>query len=98
MSGKNFYKNKKSFEIDAIDIDKEPYGKKAHLNTLLDIMMMMSLKFYLYGFLKWLALIVIRQYLSRLAVCSCHFTYATSLVKWLSVRLRMKWFWIGVQL
>ena len=65
MSGKNFYKNKKSFEIDAIDIDKEPYGKKAHLNTLLDIMMMMSLKFYLYGFLKWLALIVIRQCLSR---------------------------------
>ena len=46
----NFYKNKKPLEIDGIDIDhlliskKEPYGKKKpYLNTLLDIMMMISL-------------------------------------------------------
>ena len=44
----NFYRNKKPFTIDDIDINKiliskkEPYGKKAHLNTSLDIMMMMS--------------------------------------------------------
>ena len=45
----NFYKNKKMSKINNIDINeisiskKESYGKKAHLNTSLDIMMMMSL-------------------------------------------------------
>ena len=39
-----------------------------------------------------------------MTVCSCHVTYAfqsestLSLVKWLSVRLRTKWFWVRVQL
>ena len=37
-----FYKNKKLFKIDDIDVNKisvskkEPYGKKVHLNTSLD--------------------------------------------------------------
>ena len=41
----NFYKNKKLLNIYDIDVDKiliskkEPYGKKAHLNTFLDKMM-----------------------------------------------------------
>ena len=41
---------------------------------------------------------------SCLTVCSCHVTYATlakwfaSSAKWLSVRLRTKWFWVRVQL
>ena len=45
----NFYKNKKMSKINNIDINKiliskkESYGKKAHLNTSLDIMMVMSL-------------------------------------------------------
>ena len=45
----NFYKNKKMFKIEDIDVNKilvskkEPYGTKFHLNTSLDIMMMMSL-------------------------------------------------------
>ena len=49
----NFYRNKKSFIIDDIDVNKiliskkEPYGKKTHLNTLLDIMMMILLDHYL---------------------------------------------------
>ena len=36
-----------------------------------------------------------------LTVCSCHVTYAfqsESTLKWLSVRLRTKWFWVRVQL
>ena len=43
----NLYKNKKIFKIDDIDNNKilvsknESYGKKIHLNTSLDIMMMM---------------------------------------------------------
>ena len=46
----NFYKNKKICKIDELDVNKilvsrkEPYGKKIHLNTLLDIMMMMMMK------------------------------------------------------
>ena len=46
-----FTKNKIIFKIDDIDVNKilvskkEPYGKKFHLNTLLDIMMM-SLDLY----------------------------------------------------
>ena len=49
----NFYKNKKLFSIYDIEVDKiliskkESYGKKAHLNTFLDIMMMMSLGLYI---------------------------------------------------
>ena len=45
----NFYKTKKLFKIDDIDINKilvskkESYGKKIHLNTTLDIMMMMMM-------------------------------------------------------
>ena len=45
-----FVKNKKLFNIYDIDVDKTliskkwPYGKKAHLNTFLDTMMMMSLE------------------------------------------------------
>ena len=48
----NFYKNKRLFKIDDIDVNKilsskkEPYGKKAHLNTLLDIMIMITLDHY----------------------------------------------------
>ena len=47
----NFYKNKKPFIIDDIDVDnvlifkKEPYGKKSSFKHL-DIMMMMSLDHY----------------------------------------------------
>ena len=42
----SFYKNKNLFKIDDIDFNKilvskkEPYGKKIHRNTLLDIIMM----------------------------------------------------------
>ena len=46
----NFYKNKKIFKIDDLEIlvsKKEPYGKKIHLNTLLDIMIMMLLDLYI---------------------------------------------------
>ena len=49
----NFYKNKKLFNIDDIDVNKilvskkELYGKKkTHLSTSLDIIMMMSLDHY----------------------------------------------------
>ena len=48
-----FYKNKKLFKIDDIDVHKiliskrEAYGKKAHLNTSLSVMMMMALDHYL---------------------------------------------------
>ena len=48
----NFYKIKKLFKIDDIDVNKilvfkkGPYGKKAHLNTLLDIMIVMALDLY----------------------------------------------------
>ena len=53
-----FYKIKTLFKIDDIDINKmlvskrEPYGGKAHLNTLLCMMIMMTLDHYVYGFLK----------------------------------------------
>ena len=49
----NFYKNKKLFSIYDIEVDKiliskkESYGKKPHLNTFLDIIMMMLLDFYI---------------------------------------------------
>ena len=48
----DFYKNKKTFQIDNINVNKilvskkEPYGTKMHLNTLLDIMIMMLLDHY----------------------------------------------------
>ena len=48
ISKSNFYRNKRLFNIDDIDINeilvskKEPLVKKAHLNTLLDIMIMMT--------------------------------------------------------
>ena len=48
----NFYNNKKLFKIDGINVNKiliskkEPYGKKNHLNTLLVILIMMTLDHY----------------------------------------------------
>ena len=48
----DLYKNKKAFQIDDIDVNKilvskkEPYGIKIHLNTLLDIMIMILLDHY----------------------------------------------------
>ena len=48
----NFYKNKKLFRIDDVDINKmlvskrEPYVKKAHLSTLLGMMIMIILDHY----------------------------------------------------
>ena len=48
----NFYKNKRLFKTDDIDVnkmlvsEKEPYDKKAHLNTLLGMMIMMLLDHY----------------------------------------------------
>ena len=47
----DFYKNKKVFNLDIdvneiLDLKKEPHGKKMHLNTLLDIMIMMLLDYY----------------------------------------------------
>ena len=52
ISKSNFYKNKKLFKIDDINVDKilvpkkEPYGKKVHLNTLLGTMIMTILDHY----------------------------------------------------
>ena len=48
----NFYKSKKLFNIHDLDVNKilvsknESYGTKNHLNTSLDIIMMMSLDHY----------------------------------------------------
>ena len=48
----SFYTNKKLFSLNDIDVDKilvskkESYGTKIHLNTSLDIMMMMVLDYY----------------------------------------------------
>ena len=48
----DFYKNKKAFQIDNVDVNKvlvskkERYGTKMRLNTLLDIMIMMLLGHY----------------------------------------------------
>ena len=48
----NFYKNKNLFNIHDLDVNKilvsirESYGKKIHLNTSLNIMMIMSLDHY----------------------------------------------------
>ena len=52
ISKSNFYKNKIFLNIDDIDANKilvskkEPYGKKAHLNILMDIIIMMALDHY----------------------------------------------------
>ena len=52
MGKSEFYQNKKIFNIDDTDVNKilfsrkEPSGKKMHLNTLLDIMIMMLLDHY----------------------------------------------------
>ena len=81
ISTSRFYKNKKPFNIYDINVSKtliskkEHYGKKAHLNTLLDIMMMITLGHYVWTFLKWSGmlstLIVIRQCLSKLIIIDC---------------------------
>ena len=48
----NFYRNKRLFNMDDIGFNKiliskkEPYGKNVHLNTLLDMMMMIILDHY----------------------------------------------------
>ena len=53
INKKNFYKNKKLFKIEDIDINKilvskkESYGQKNHINTSLDVMMMTSLDHYI---------------------------------------------------
>ena len=55
ISKSNFYKNKKLFKIEGKDINKILVSKKVqkiHLNTSLNIMMMMSLDHYVYCFLK----------------------------------------------
>ena len=62
----NFYKNKnkKIFNIDSIDVNKILVSKKyhmakiIHLNTLLDIMIMILLDHYLQNFLKRLAVLI----------------------------------------
>ena len=52
INSSTFYKNKKLFNMYEIDVSKmliskkDPYGKKAHLNTLLDIMLMTILDHY----------------------------------------------------
>ena len=54
----NFYRNKKLFKIDDIDVDKilisieELYGKKSRLNTLLDMRIMTTLDHYVLSLLK----------------------------------------------
>ena len=50
----NVYRNKKLFQIYDIDINKilvskrEPYGKKTHLNTLLGMMIILILDYYVF--------------------------------------------------
>ena len=76
----SFYKIKKLFKIYDIDATKILISKtdsfdkkKTHLNTFLDIMMMMLFKLYVSSFVKLLGilniLIVIRQCLVRLKDC-----------------------------
>ena len=50
----NFYKNKKLFSLNDIDVNKILVSKKKkiHSNTSLDIMMGMLLDHYVYYFLK----------------------------------------------
>ena len=67
MNKSNFYKfNTDDIEVNKILISKkESCSKKTHLNTLLDIVIMMTLDLYVQSFPKWLGmlnvLIVIRQ-------------------------------------
>ena len=48
----NFYKNKKLFKIDDINVSKilvskrKSFSKKTHLNTLLGMMIIMTLEYY----------------------------------------------------
>ena len=48
----NFYKNQKLFKIDDINVSKilvskrKSFSKKTHLNTLLGMMIIMTLKYY----------------------------------------------------
>ena len=52
MKKSDFYKNKEISKIDDVNVNnilvskKEPYGTKIHLNTLLDIMIMLLLDRY----------------------------------------------------
>ena len=76
----SFYKNKKLFSLNDIDVNKisvskkESYGTKIHINTSLHIMMVMLLDHYVYDFLRRLVmlntLIVIRQCPLRLMIIS----------------------------
>ena len=49
INKRNFYKNKKLFNLHYLDVNnrlvckKESYGSKIHLNTSMDIMMMVML-------------------------------------------------------
>ena len=58
-----FYRNKNLFKIDDIDINKiivskrEPYDRKAHLNSLLGMMIIMTLDYYVLSFCKWLGIL-----------------------------------------
>ena len=51
-SKSNFYNNKNLFNIDDTDVNKilvskkEPFGKKSSFNTLLDMMIMITLDHY----------------------------------------------------
>ena len=59
----SFYKNKKLFNIYDIDVTKilastkEPYNKNFHLNTTLDMMIMIRLVHYIQCFLQWLCML-----------------------------------------
>ena len=54
----SFFNNKKLFSLNDIHVNnilvskKESYGTKTHLNTSLDIMMVMLLDHYVYYFVK----------------------------------------------
>ena len=56
----SFYKNKKIYSTDDIDVNNILFSEKGHtvqktrLNTLLDIMIMISIDHYVSGFYKWL--------------------------------------------
>ena len=52
ISKSNFYKNKKLFKVDGINVSKmlvfkkKSFSEKSHLNTLLGMMIMMTLEYY----------------------------------------------------
>ena len=74
----NFYKNKKLFKIDDMDVNKVLVSKKlrvkqAHFNALVNIMIMMTLDHCVQNFLRLgmlNALIVVKQCLSRVLIKS----------------------------